>query len=150
MQMQKQNGAKILAKRRQINSTELTVPLYCTQSNIGGWKENTCIMENTVVSLQTFLAENNLAMYLEAFIETGYDDLKQLKDIITSEDQLEIDSLLRDVDLDKKPGHRRRFISAMPILCYQSNARNAENGKEAASTSRTHQGKIVKLPGKTL
>ena len=49
-------------------------------------------MENTVVSLQTFLAQNNLAMYLEAFIETGYDDMKQLKDIITSEDQLEIDS----------------------------------------------------------
>ena len=94
MQMQRQNGAKILAKRRQINLIELTVPLYCTQSNIGGLKENTRIMENTVVSLQTFLAQNNLAMYLEAFIETGYDDMKQLKDIITSKDQLEIDSLL--------------------------------------------------------
>ena len=150
MQMQRQNGAKILAKRRQINLTELTVPLYCTQSNIGGLKENIHIMENTVVSLETFLAQNNLAMYMEAFIETGYDDMKQLKDIITSEDQLEIDSLLQDVGLEKKPGHRRRFISAMQILCYQINARNAENGKEAASTSRTHQGKIVKLPGKTL
>ena len=103
-------------------------------------------MEKTEeISLESFLTQNNLASYLEAFIDTGYDDVKQLKDIITSEDQLEIDSFLRDVGLDKKPGHKRRFVSAMQILCYRSKARSSENKKEAASTSKVDPGKIVIL-----
>lgn len=103
-------------------------------------------MESTEeIPLESFLAQNNLASYLEAFLDTGYDDVKQLKEIITSEDQLEIDSFLRDVGLDKKPGHKRRFVSAMQILCYRSKARSTENKKDVASTSKVDPGKIVIL-----
>ena len=56
--------------------------------------------------------ENNLPQHVNKFMELGYDDLKQLLDMPPEE----ITNVMKEVALYDKPGHQKRFVSAMEIL----------------------------------
>ena len=60
---------------------------------------------------RAFLQKNSLSQYVNKFMELGYDDLKQLLDMPPEE----ITDVMKEVALYDKPGHRKRFASAMAI-----------------------------------
>lgn len=66
--------------------------------------------------IREFLAKNNLSQYVNKFIELGYDDLTQLLDMSSDE----ITDVMKEVTLYDKPGHRKRFVSAIQILSSKS------------------------------
>ena len=57
------------------------------------------------IKFEHFLRDS---MYVNKFMELGYDDLKQLLDMQPEE----IIDVLKEVALYDKPGHRKIFISA--------------------------------------
>ncbi len=81
--------------------------------------------------IRTFLEKNNLSQYVNKFLELGYDDLKQLLDM----QQEEIIDVLKEVALYDKPGHRKRFVSAIQIL--SSKTKHGVQDKDTASQCTT-------------
>jgi hypothetical protein len=82
--------------------------------------------------IRTFLEKNNLSQYVNKFLELGYDDLKQLLDMQQEEI---IDVFLKEVALYDKPGHRKRFVSAIQIL--SSKIKHGVQDKDTASQCTT-------------
>jgi hypothetical protein len=68
---------------------------------------------NQSEKVRIFLDKCNLSQYFSIFSEQGYDDLDQIVQITKKVE--EIESFLKDVGLDTKPGHKRRFIAAVQI-----------------------------------
>jgi hypothetical protein len=88
-------------------------------------------------TIRTFLEKNNLSPYVNKFIlEFGYDDLKQLLDMQPEE----IIDVLKEVALYDKPGHRKRFVSAIEIL--SSKTKHGVQDKDTASQCTTSMSSI--------
>lgn len=68
--------------------------------------------------VRTFLLNSNLSQYFECFLEQGYDDLKQIIDLTNSREDL--DSMMNDVGLNTKPGHKKRFLAVVTIEASKS------------------------------
>ena len=68
----------------------------------------------TELTVQSFLQRNNLGQYFDEIEAKGYNDMNQI--ISLASDESELSSLLEDVGLVSKPGHRKRFIAAINIL----------------------------------
>ncbi len=68
---------------------------------------------NQIEKVRIFLDKCNLSQYFSIFSEQGYDDFDQIVQITKNVE--EIESFLKDVGLDTKPGHKRRFIAAVQI-----------------------------------
>lgn len=86
-----------------------------------------------VGEVEGFLIQNNLSSYTDAFINAGYDDMQQIKDIVASNDKAETDMFLQDVGLHLKPGHKRRFIAGVQVLSSKertSNQNTSEKGSK--------------------
>jgi hypothetical protein len=81
--------------------------------------------------IRTFLEKNNLSQYVNKFMELGYDDLNQLLNMQPEE----IIDVLKEVALYDKPGHRKRFVSAIEIL--SSKTKHGVQDKDTASQCTT-------------
>ncbi len=68
--------------------------------------------------LRQWLREINLQQYADRFLEEGYDDITQF--ILMSE--TEVDEMLQETGLGRKPGHKKRFKSNWIILRSKENA----------------------------
>lgn len=68
--------------------------------------------------VRSFLERNNLGQYLNNFLNEGYDDLNQIVSI--ADNYSELESLMKDVEMFPKPGHRKRFVAAIQILASKS------------------------------
>eukprot|EP00794_Sanderia_malayensis_P004309 gene4308-4880_t len=64
--------------------------------------------------VRSFLERNNLSHYVNHFLNEGYDDLSQIVDMVDKYSELE--SLMKDVQMFQKPGHRKRFVATIQIL----------------------------------
>ena len=82
--------------------------------------------------VEGFLLQNNLSCYTEAFINAGYDDIKQIKDIVASTDKAETETFLQDVGLHLKPGHKRRFIAGVQVLSAKERTLNEKISEKAS------------------
>ena len=71
-----------------------------------------------------FLVQNNLSSYTDAFINAGYDDMQQIKNIVASDDKAETEMFLQDVGLHLKPGHKRRLIAGVQVLASKERTSN--------------------------
>ena len=72
----------------------------------------------------------NLLQYISKFIEHGYDDLEQLFDMSSHE----FADVIKEVTLYDKPGHRKRFVSALQILCSRDK-HGVPDGEKAICTT---------------
>ncbi len=68
----------------------------------------------------------------DKFEEKGYDDIEQL--ISIASDESELSSFLKDVGLESKPGHTKRFVAAIKSLtsklehgCFHSKESKQDN-----------------------
>ena len=68
--------------------------------------------------VRIFLERNNLSYYLSSFLKEGYDDLNQI--ISMADNYSELESMMKDVHMFEKPGHRKRFVAAIQILASRS------------------------------
>ena len=93
------------------------------QAKAGPWN-------NMADEIRAFLEKNNLLQYINKFIELGYDDLRQLLDTSSEE----IADVMKEVTLYDKPGHRKRFVSALQILC-SKDKHGAPDGEKTISTT---------------
>jgi hypothetical protein len=76
--------------------------------------------------IREFLEKNNLSQYFDNFIDQGYDDMDQI--LSMAGNPLELNSLMKDVAMFEKPGHKKRFVGAVQIL-----ASKAEHGEPVKS-----------------
>ncbi len=78
-----------------------------------------CLLSRQISALimeevQKFLEKNNLSQYVDSFADQGYDDLDQILSMATCNSELT--SLMQDVGIFDKPGHRKRLTAALEIL----------------------------------
>ena len=86
-----------------------------------------------VDEIRAFLEKNNLLQYINEFIELGYDDLKQLLDMSSDETA----DVMEKVTLYDKPGHRKRFVFALQILCPKDKHEVPDGEKAICTTIRS-------------
>ena len=66
--------------------------------------------------MRDFLGKNNLNQYANKFFDLGYDDMVQLQEMSSDE----LAEVIKEVGIFEKPGHRKRFTSALQILSSKS------------------------------
>ena len=69
----------------------------------------------------------------DAFINAGYDDMQQIKNIVASDDKAETEMFLQDVGLHLKPGHKRKLIAGVQVLASKERTSN-QNTLEKTGT----------------
>lgn len=85
--------------------------------------------------VQKFLEKNNLSQYFDNFVDQGYDDLDQILSMVNCNSELT--SLMQDVGIYDKPGHRKRFTAALEILSSKiEHGEPSENKSKDATTKK--------------
>ena len=85
--------------------------------------------------VQQFLEKNKLSQYVASFSDQGYDDMDQILSIATCNSELT--SLMQDVGIFDKPGHRKRFTAALEIL--SSKIEHGEPSQNESKDNTTKQ-----------
>ena len=67
---------------------------------------------NMMDEVRDFLEKNNLNHYADKFLYLGYDDMTQLQEMPSHE----LAYVMKEIGIFERPGHRKRFISALQIL----------------------------------
>ena len=82
-----------------------------------------------VDKVKELLKETNLSQYFDKFLEVGYDDLNHMISMANS--AVELESMMKDVGMFDKSGHRKRFAAAVQILASKN-----EHGEPTKSSAQ--------------
>ena len=86
---------------------------------------------NMMDEVRDFLEKNNLNQYADKFLYLGYDDMTQLQEMPS----YELADVMKEIGIFERPGHRKRFISALQIL--NSKSKHGIPSTPNASSSTT-------------
>ena len=92
--------------------------------------------------VKEFLSSCKLDDYYAEFISLGYDCLEHISQM----DEAKLNKLTADIGLNKKPGHKTRFVAKLKV--YISKSKNKEETEKSSTQSVNSQGMlcIVLMP----